>query len=283
MTIYDTLGERFRTLPPPKNYYRGVRLPDGFELPDEILLFYHDFCAPAPNAHNRYTVVFPLAEMTYYVDQKRYFLREGDILFIRPYSLRFMTPGSAGYRRLFITFQLKEEQPYLPESNPCRLREGSELLLRRILDCYETGDGIALAMALYELLRTLTPDTGGRHVTDKQVISGRIAETLEFINDNPHRRLDIRQIAKKVNMSASNIALRFRAEVGMPIHKYILHQRLEFARYYLRETGMRLDEIAQHCGFGSASSFSHFFKSGTGMSPLAWRKLNRKKGVSASR
>lgn len=278
MTAADALKKRFRALPKPGNYYRGVRLPENFELPDEILLFYHRSCTPplGPTAHCRYTLVFPLAEMTYYVDQNQYLLHEGDILFIPPYSLRFMAPKSPGYQRFFITFQLKRRQPYLPEGCLCRWNGRVGALLEKILTGYEAGDGIGLAVTLYELLRSLVPDSPSRPVTDRHGLSGEIAESLEFINDNLHRRLGIRQIASRVNMSASNIALRFRGEVGMPIHQYILHQRLESARHYLRETKMRLDEIAQRCGFGSVSSFSHFFKAKTGSAPLAWRKTDRR-------
>lgn len=276
MTAREALKNQIRALPHPKNYYRGLCVTEGFELPDEILLFYHTSCVSTPNAHYRYTLVFPLSEMTYYVDQNKYFLHEGDILFIPPYSLRFMAPKSAEYKRFLITFQLENRQPYLPDSGLYRWNDEVERHLARILESYNTGNGIALAVTLCELLQILVPDTQGQHVTEKHGLSGEIAKSLEFINDNLHTPLDIKQIASKVNMSVSNIALRFKREVGMPIHQYILHQRLEFARYYLRETQMRLDEIAQRCSFETASSFSHFFKSGTGMSPLAWRKVHQR-------
>ena len=271
MEIFDSLKSRFRELPEPENLYKGLRLPENFELPNEILLFYHDFCAPAPNAHSRYTLVFPLAEMIYYVDQEKYVLRQGDILCIRPYSLRFLAPESAGYQRFFITFQLKNEQRYLPDKRLFRMSGAEENILRNVLEYYEKGNGPALSVSLYGFLTALIPaETAQTQCGDG--MSREIAAALEFINENIFRSIDNAQIAGKVNMSTGNMARRFRNEVGMPVHKYILHQRLEFARYYLRKTGMHLDEIARRCGFESASGFTHFFKKKNGMPPLAYRK-----------
>ena len=59
----ELIKSRICELEEPENLYEGVRLPPSFALPDNILLFYHDFCAPAPTAHRRYTLVFPLASM----------------------------------------------------------------------------------------------------------------------------------------------------------------------------------------------------------------------------
>lgn len=271
MTVSDSLKARFRKVPEPENLYRGLRLPEGFELPDEILLFYHDFCAASPNAHSRYTVVFPLADMSYFVDKEKYSLHEGDILFIRPYSLRFLSPESSGYQRFFITFQLKKDQNYLPKKTLLRWTGPVGTLLRKMLGSYAEGKGTRLAAELYELLSVLTPAEDGRAENTPEMSMG-IARALEFINENLHKPIDNRQIAKRAGMSVSNMARCFRNEIGMPVYKYILRQRLEFARYYLEKTGMPVDEIAAKCGFESPSGFCHFFKAKTGFPPLTYRK-----------
>lgn len=129
-------------LPEPANLYEGVSLPDDFELPDNLLLFFHDFCAAAPNAHHRYTLVFPFAEMRYYVDQLQYDLKPGQMLLLRPYQLRFLSPESAGYQRFFITFTLRKPQPYLPKTTVCELHEACYALLKQMLDFYAKKESI---------------------------------------------------------------------------------------------------------------------------------------------
>ena len=258
-----------RDLPEPANLYEGVRLPENFALPDEILLFYHDYCAPAPNAHCRYTLVFPLAEMHYYADEREFDLAPGDVLLIRPFSLRFLSPDSAGYQRLFITFQLPAPQAYLPEKMRFRLTGETLPYLRTMRTNYPDGDPGKLALALFGFLTHLEP---GGPARETRRTSRQVARAVEYINDHIHVPLENRAIAERVSMSPSNLSRRFRREMGISVHDYIGRQRLEFARYYLAKTLMPMDEIARRCGFLSNSSFSHFFKQRTGLSPLAFRK-----------
>ena len=257
-------------LPEPENLYEGLRLPEDFELPDNILLFYHDFCAPSPNAHYRYTLVFPFAGMRYYVDQLQYDLLPGQMLLLHPYQLRFLSPKSADYRRFFITFTLRKPQPYLPRSGVCTLNGESYTLLEQLLSAFRDGAPRRLAVELFRFLDSLAEKmTAG----ESRKMSPQIAGAIRFINENLNRQISNQDIADELNMSESNLRRRFRAEIGQSLKNYIDKQRLELAKYYLRETLMRIDEIAALCGFASVFAFSHFFKHQTGIPPLRFRLL----------
>lgn len=276
--MYNTgigfLKDAAQRLREPENLYEGLKLPKGFGLPDDILLFYHDFCAHAPNAHCRYTLVFPFSEMLYYVDQQTYTIAPGDLLLIPPYTLRFLSPLSAGYQRLFITFQLKTPQSYLPQSILNHLSERSLEFLKNIFELYSQNNTPALALELYGFLTHLSPGAPG----DSRRLSAPIARAAAFINENIHTALTCSAVAARVNMSVSNLNRRFRLEMGDSIHHYIKFQRLEFARHYLQKTLMPVDEIARLCGFLSSSSFIRFFTQANGISPLAYRK-NRENSI----
>ena len=265
----DQIRENAKKLKEPDNLYKGLTLAEDFELPDNILLFYHDFCAAAPNAHNRYTMVFPLAKMHYFVDNQEYDIDSGDLLFIPPYSLRFLSTQSSGYQRLFITFQLKRPQSYLPEKYLNKLSDAAMGFLQKIFDNFNSGNAPELALNLWGFLTNLAP---GRQSGQASTLSPEIARAVAFIIDNLHTAPDTPSIAAKVNMSVSNLRRRFHKETGVSIHHYISQQRLDFARCYLQKSFMRIEEIAGRCGFFSASSFSHFFIANTGMSPLNYRK-----------
>ena len=267
----EEIKKRIGELREPENLFEGLRLPDSFALPDNILLFYHDFCAPAPVAHHRYTMVFPLAPMHYIVNEQEFDLEEGDLLFIPPCARRFLAPQSSGYQRFFITFELHGAQSYLPATFLNRLpREGADHF-KQLFDLYASGDAEKLSLALCRFLSELSP---GTPVAAPKRMSSEITSALEFINANLHTPLQNRTIAARVNMSTGNLARRFRKETGMTLHDYISGQRLEFARYYLQKTCMSMEEIARCCGFLSGSSFSRFFTLRTKHSPLACRKGN---------
>ncbi|MBE6385209.1 MAG: helix-turn-helix transcriptional regulator [Lentisphaerae bacterium] len=268
-TPNDLIKSRIRELQEPENLYEGVKLPRHFALPDNILLFYHDFAAAAPVAHCRYTLVFPLASMRYYVDQQKFDIKEGDVLLIPPYSRRFMDLKSSGYQRFFITFELPEAQSYLPPSCLNRLSGATTDDLKKIFDLFPDGNPAELSLALWHFLTHLSPET---HAVADSPISSSIAAAIAYINDNLHLSLQNSSIAAKVNMSVSNLVRRFRRETGMTLHEYIAGQRLELGRYHLLKTRMRTEEIARCCGFLSGASFSHFFTARTGLSPLAYRK-----------
>ena len=268
-TGLNLFKKQVRALPKPANLFEGLRLPEGFELPDEILLFHHNFCVASPNAHRRYTLVFPLGDMRYCVDEREYDISEGNVLLIRPFQMRFMLPESAGYERFFITFQLQNEQAYLPEGELFKMTGSSLDCLQRIPEAFSGGHATELALMLYELLTSLAP---GRQDNAPPRLSREIALAVEYINNNLHTVIENRNIAARISMSPTNMCRRFRHEMGVSVHDYIARQRLEFACYYLQKTRMRVEEIAARCGFGSVSSFSHFFKSAAGTSPMQYRR-----------
>ncbi len=259
---------RISKLPEPANLYDGVKLPEDFELPDNILLFYHDFCAPAPNSHYRYTLVFPFARMSYYVDQKQYDLQPGQMLLLHPYQLRFLSPKSEGYQRFFITFTLQKEQSYVPQSILCAMNETSYEHLDRIITAFSGNSLPELQFALYHFLKSMSEN---EIMKESRQVSKEIAGAIRYINENLNRPICNQDIAGELNMSESNLRRRFAAETGQPLKSYISKQRLDLACYYLRDTLIRIDEIAALCGFSSVFAFSHFFKNNTGTAPVKYR------------
>ncbi len=268
----DELFTATSRLPEPENLYEGAALPDDFELPDNILLFYHDFCAAAPNAHYRYTLVFPFAEMRYYVDQHQYDVKSGEMIFLLPYQLRFLSPESAGYQRFFITFTLRNPQSYLPQATICRLNENCYEILKQMLDFYRKKEYSELAIALFHLLGVLAECTSR---AESRKMSQEIAGAIRYISENLNHPFNNKDVAAFLNMSESNLRRRFRDEVGQTMKNYIARQRLKLAQHCLHDTPMRIEEVAEFCGYSSLFAFSHCFKNQTGISPIQYRNANK--------
>jgi AraC-like DNA-binding protein len=65
----------------------------------------------------------------------------------------------------------------------------------------------------------------------------------------------------------------FRKLFGIPVKKYILDLRFEFARKLVRETNLPIMEVARKIGYRQLSSFSRTFRIKFGASPIKDRKL----------
>jgi len=88
-------------------------------------------------------------------------------------------------------------------------------------------------------------------------------------------KVSIPEIARECNMSASYFLRAFRASTGHTPHQWLLVQRVEMARQYLRHTELSLAEIALACDFCDQSHFSRVFTQVAGTTPGAWRRSQR--------
>ena len=101
----------------------------------------------------------------------------------------------------------------------------------------------------------------------------RLASTLRMA---PFDEYDFHSMAKKLNMSMDHFRRLFRQFNGMPPHKYMLQQRMLRAAELLANTPLRIKEIMYSCNFDSEIDFSRTFKKYMGLSPKAYREMNRK-------
>ncbi len=261
------------TIKEPENLFSGRRIPDGFVLPDNILVFFHHFTASAPNSHGRCTFVFPLDRMIYYIDRKRYFLTPGDVLYVPPHAVRFLHPDSDGYRRLFITFDSPGRQFYLPEEGSAELTPEGRSALLSFLDVYRSGRPEVCSMSLVHFLSCLRVVASAEDASGKK-LPAPLEKTVEYIESHLSSKLGIKELSEVVHLSESHLRMLFRTEMKIPLGHYLAGKRLDFAQYRLIHSDMTLQEIAAGCGFANVFVFGAFFKKNTGISPMKYRKMN---------
>lgn len=257
------------SLPEPHSFYAGKRLPANFVLPDNLLIFFHNYIAPVPNSHGRCTLVFPFDTMTYYIDGNRYELNPGTILYVPPYAIRFLHPKSSGYRRLFLTFDDPGKQEYMPLPGISRIStECSEALFTYLYD-YECVSAEKSAWQLTCFLRKLNP--AGMEVSTHQ-LPEVLDRCIEYIDSNLSQMIGIKQIANYVGLSGSHLRMLFRKEMGVSLGQFLARKRLNAAQYHLLHSDLPLQKIALDCGFSNVYAFSVFFKKNAGIPPVRFRK-----------
>lgn len=82
------------------------------------------------------------------------------------------------------------------------------------------------------------------------------------------------ELAKQVQMSMSKLTKGFSNIVGMPIHAYIIDQRLARGAQFLIESSLNVSEVAAMVGYAKPSNFSAAFKSKYGVVPKEYKQLS---------
>lgn len=95
---------------------------------------------------------------------------------------------------------------------------------------------------------------------------------VNYISDNYHDRITLRQLAEQLNMSYDYFRHRFKEQTGYSPQQFLLMKRLSAAKKQLITSQLSCTEIAYQCGFSNSAQFSTIFKREFGVAPLEYRK-----------
>jgi LacI family transcriptional regulator len=90
---------------------------------------------------------------------------------------------------------------------------------------------------------------------------------LRFIRNHANEKIDAENVVQHAGLSRSSIDTRFRQYLGRSVKEELTRTRIARSIVLLRETSMTLQEIAEACGFATASHFSRVFKQIRGTTP----------------
>jgi AraC family transcriptional regulator len=100
-----------------------------------------------------------------------------------------------------------------------------------------------------------------------------LRHVLDYIHENSHEELRLEELAQIARMSVFHFARRFRAQVGVSPHRYVMEQRVQRAKDLLGLGSRTVAEVAAESGFSNAHHFARAFRRHTGMSPTEWARL----------
>ena len=99
-----------------------------------------------------------------------------------------------------------------------------------------------------------------------------LSQAIEYINRNYSKNITLDDICEAAYVSKYYFCRRFKNMMGMTVMEYLSQTRLSAAKTMLTGSDMRIEDIAEHCGFSSVSYFSQMFKKRTGMSATKYRR-----------
>lgn len=100
----------------------------------------------------------------------------------------------------------------------------------------------------------------------------RLDRAKDYVSKNFQRSLSLSEVASRTGFSVSRFSRCFKEAFGTGFSDYLLQLRCDHARRLLETTRLSIGQIAQDCGFQSASYFIQQFKRRVGATPQAYRQ-----------
>ena len=101
---------------------------------------------------------------------------------------------------------------------------------------------------------------------------GHISRIKQYILDNLNCSINLNDLASQINRNPSYISYIFKQETGQNLFDYITQERIKRAKHLLKNTDLKVVDIARECGYEDQSYFSQVFKKYTGSTAGSFRK-----------
>ncbi len=144
---------------------------------------------------------------------------------------------------------------------------------------YELADEFSREMIKAHVTSLLTEIV--RHSRDSETEPPENASLLaddavRYLNAHFREDVKLSMMAKRAMVSESNFSRQFKSSTGYGFKEYVNVLRLREAQRMLLNTNLSVCNIAFACGYHDSNYFSTVFKSVHNMSPLAFRRANRR-------
>lgn len=101
----------------------------------------------------------------------------------------------------------------------------------------------------------------------------RIDEIYQYMRDNFHRQISVKEVASIANMSVSAFSHFFKKSTNRSFIKFLTEIRLSNACQLLSTTQLSVNEIASQCGYTNISNFNRLFKKYKQATPMQFRNI----------
>ena len=126
-----------------------------------------------------------------------------------------------------------------------------------------------ISIAVHSILGGLASQTVRTTVT-----SELLAPALAYIHGHFADDISLDDLAGMCGISKSHFIRSFKRYVGCTPHEYLLQYRLRQSKRLLLSSDLTVEQIAEDCGFNSASHFARAFRQETDISPTAFRAIS---------
>lgn len=98
-----------------------------------------------------------------------------------------------------------------------------------------------------------------------------VENTKNYIDEHIHERIVLQSIADIFGVSPNYLSQLFKKHENIGLNEYITNQKINLSKQLLKDSSLKIYEIADQLGFESAFYFSKVFKKVTGFAPKDYR------------
>lgn len=237
------------------------------------------------HSHDEYELYYLIAgQRDYFIRDRTYRVERGNFVFIEKDELhRTIDTGVPNHERVVINFS-----PSMLAGFPLHGRSGvialppqaqykGETLVRELVE-EARGDAAGHDVMIESLLRQLLllvfraqaeqPEPQAQPSSVHRTIS----EVAAYVGTNYRVSLRLNEVAKQFFVSPYYLSRKFKLCTGFGFSEYVQLVRVREAQRLLRETDLKMIEIAAQVGIEPVANFYKLFKAANGCSPLQYRK-----------
>ncbi|AFH61384.1 helix-turn-helix domain-containing protein [Paenibacillus caseinilyticus] len=262
---------------------------------------------PYEMVNNHYHIEYEIyylfrGERNFFLKDSVYHIRSGDLMLIDSYAVHKTSERSEpDHERIVLHFAPsffggfpREEKelllsPFGPVQPLVRLnlqeRRHVETLLGSLLaELSERPPGYTLhirnmaAELLLFAARRLRKQESSGPADELSPVQRKVTDIVRHLNQHYGESLQLDTVARQFYISKSHLSRVFKEVTGFGFTEYVNITRIKEAERLLAETDWSITRVSEHCGFDNFSHFGKMFKKLSGLSPRAYRKLNRPGG-----
>lgn len=144
----------------------------------------------------------------------------------------------------------------------CRPQPGSRSLLSRLTE-----------LMFVEILRQHMQDLPANEIGWFAALNDEVTGAgLQLLHAAPFDDWTVERLARRVGVSRTVLAGRFKHFLDQPPMQYLTHWRLSLAAHALSSGDSPVKAVAAETGYDSEAAFSRAFRRCFGMPPAAWRR-----------
>jgi len=161
------------------------------------------------------------------------------------------------------------------EDGPVLSSAGTAAGIDLCLHLVRASHGVAVANAIARRMVVPPQRDGGQAQfveTPVRPACTSLAPVADWAVEHLGQDLSVAVLAARAAMSQRTFARRFREETGTTPHQWVLSQRVALAERLLEAGELSVEQIAERCGFGSATMLRHHFRRARSTAPTAYRR-----------